>query len=347
VAYYVRTRGIVACSGSAPPVGFATVTQIMSASLSNSFRPLMGQPQAVELLIQAVRLDRIAPAYLFAGAPGVGRGLAARCFAELLLSSQPNCEISPSLRQRIYQGNHPDLLWVEPTYLHQGKRISAAEAAELGVKRRSPPEIRLEQIREIARFLSRPPLEAPCSVVVLENSESMAEAAANGLLKTLEEPGAATLILIAPSPDSLLPTLVSRCQRIPFQRLGSEAMAQILQSVNPEVLAHPEILALAQGSPGEAVMHWHYLQTVPSELLTRLINLPSALRDTLELARDIDQMLDPEAQLWLIDYLQQAYWQQLQPDRLPLLETARLHLTKYVQPRLVWEVTLLAMNRSL
>ncbi|NJO79430.1 MAG: DNA polymerase III subunit delta' [Cyanobacteria bacterium RM1_2_2] len=309
-----------------------------------TFAPLIGQPQAVELLLQAVRLNRIAPAYLFAGAPGVGRGLAARCFAELLLTTHPEGEIPQALRQRIQQGNHPDLLWVEPTYLHQGKRISAAEATELGVKRRSPPEIRLEQIRDVSRFLSRPPLEAPRAVVVLENAESMAESAANGLLKTLEEPGRATLILIAPSPESLLPTLVSRCQRIPFQRLGSEAMAQILHPLNPEILAHAEILALAQGSPGEAVTHWHYLQTVPADLLNRLIQLPSSLRDRLELARDIDQALDPEAQLWLIDYLQQAYWQQAQPNRLPLLETAKLYLTRYVQPRLVWEVTLMAMH---
>ncbi|HEY9662081.1 MAG TPA: DNA polymerase III subunit delta', partial [Allocoleopsis sp.] len=162
--------------------------------MSSAFAALIGQTQAIELLTCAVSQNRIAPAYLFAGASGVGRSLAARCFAELLLmpvraSDRLAATNAPSaLRQRIQLGNHPDMLWVEPTYLHQGKRLSATEAAELGVKRRSPPEIRLEQVREIARFLSRPPLEAGRSVVVLENAETMAEAAANGLLKTLEEP---------------------------------------------------------------------------------------------------------------------------------------------------------------
>ncbi|HEY9699275.1 MAG TPA: DNA polymerase III subunit delta' [Trichocoleus sp.] len=311
----------------------------------SSFLPLIGQTQAIELLSRAVQQDRIAPAYLFAGASGVGRSLTACCFAELLLSQSPLAPISANLRQRIQQRNHPDLLWVEPTYLHQGKRISAAEAAELGVKRRSPPEIRLEQIREIARFLSRPPLEAPRAVIVLEQADSMAEAAANGLLKTLEEPGKATLILIAPSPDALLPTLVSRCQRIPFQRLTSAEITQVLQQAGQsEILQHPQILTLAQGSPGEAIVHWQQLQSIPAELLNAVTYPPTSLRHALELARQVSQTLDTEAQLWLVDYLQQHYWQYHQTQILQRLEHARDQLLKYVQPRLVWEVAFMGMR---
>ncbi|MBF2000421.1 MAG: DNA polymerase III subunit delta' [Synechococcales cyanobacterium M58_A2018_015] len=308
------------------------------------FSALIGQPQAVELLTRAVALHRVAPAYLFVGPAGVGRTLAARRFAELLLA--PTGAAS-KVAQRIQQGNHPDLLWVEPTYLHQGKRISAAEATELGIKRRSPPEIRLEQIREIARFLSRPPLEAPRAVVVLEDADSMAEAAANGLLKTLEEPGRATLILIATSLEALLPTLVSRCQRIPFQRLDAAAMAQVLTQQNQsEILQHPDILALAQGSPGDAIRHWQRLQTLSPELLAAVKHLPRSLREALDLARQIDHALDPETQLWLVDYLQHFYWQQGQPGLLPPLEQARRYLLQYVQPRLVWEVTLLTIHHA-
>ncbi len=57
-------------------------------------------------------------------------------------------------------------------------------------------------------------------MVVIEDAETMAEPAANGLLKTLEEPGKATLILIAPSPEALLPTLVSRCSAFPSVALA-------------------------------------------------------------------------------------------------------------------------------
>jgi len=312
-----------------------------------AFSALIGQSQAVELLNSAVAQNRVAPAYLFAGAPGVGRSLAARHFAGLLLAplnqvGQPSKTISA----RVQQSNHPDLFWVEPTYLHQGKRLSAAEATEQGVKRKSPPEIRLEQVREIARFLGRPPLEAPRSVVVLEDAETMAEAAANGLLKTLEEPGRATLILIAPSAESLLPTLVSRCQRIPFRRLDREAIAQVLtQTGNGEILQHPEVLALAQGSPGEAIAQWQQIQAIPPELLEAVTQPPQSLRNALDLARQVAQVLDTESQLWLLDYLQYHYWEtQRQPAYLHHLEKARRYLRQYVQPRLVWEVTFLGMK---
>lgn len=317
----------------------------MESRMLASFAPVLGQHQAIELLSRAVTQERIAPAYLFAGAAGVGRKLAASCFAELLLARQPFEPISEGLRQRIRQRNHPDLLWVEPTYLHQGRLVSAAEAADLGIKRRSLPEIRLEQIREIARFLSRPPLEAPRSLIVLEQADSMAEAAANGLLKTLEEPGQATLILIAPSPESLLPTLVSRCQRIPFYRLETATVARILsQTGHSDILNHPEILALAQGSPGEAIVHWQQLQTVSPDLLDAATAVPGSLREALDLARQIVRGLDAEAQLWLVDYLQQYHWQQQQPQYLSLLENARKQLLQYVQPQLVWEVMLMRMQ---
>ncbi|MDP5017137.1 MAG: DNA polymerase III subunit delta', partial [Dolichospermum sp.] len=174
------------------------------------FSPLIGQQQAVELLTQSVKQHRVAPAYMFVGAEGVGRSLAAKCFIELLFSSSIKPEQIPILHHRIQQRNHPALLWVEPTYQYQGQRLTPAEAAAKGVKRKAPPVIRLEQIREITQFLSRPPLEAARNVIVLEQAETMAESAANGLLKTLEEPGKETLILIAPSPESVLPTLVSR-----------------------------------------------------------------------------------------------------------------------------------------
>ncbi|NJR64688.1 MAG: DNA polymerase III subunit delta' [Leptolyngbyaceae cyanobacterium CRU_2_3] len=315
------------------------------------FTPLVGQSQAIELLTRAVSQNRVAPAYLFIGTPGIGRSLAAQCFAELLLaphkvdSHAPHKTGSNSahvpLRQRIQQRNHPDLFWVEPTYLHQGKRVSAAEAAELGIKRKTPPEVRLEQVREVARFLSRPPLEAARSVIVIDHAESMAEAAANGLLKTLEEPGRATLILLSPSAELLLPTIVSRCQKIPFQRLDAVAIAQVLtQAGYSEILQRPDVLALAQGSPGEAIVHWQQLQAMPEPLLTALMQPPTSLKEALDSARQIAQ-LESEAQLWLIDYLQNCYWQtHPQPSILKALEDARRYLLQYVQPRLVWEVTL-------
>ena len=308
-----------------------------------TFTGLLGQATAVELLGQAIAKQRVAPAYLFAGPAGVGRRLAALRFAEQLLNTAA-ADITV-LRRRIESRNHPDFLWVEPTYLHQGKLVTVDEAQDLGVRRKSPPQIRLTQIRGITQFLARPPLESPQAVVVIEGAETMAEAAANGLLKTLEEPGQASLILLAPDGSALLPTLVSRCQHIPFRRLSPATMATVLQQTGQAaILQQSDILAMAQGSPGQAIAAWQKLQTLPDDLLTALQTPPQSLRQALDSARWISKELDTETQLWLIDYLQHYYWHaQGSPALLSALETARTHLQRFVQPRLVWEVTLMAL----
>ena len=298
------------------------------------FSSLIGQPSAIELLTQAHLRDRIAPAYLFAGAHGIGKRLAATGFVKMLLNVPPKANLR----------NHPDLLWVEPTYLHQNKRYTAAEADAEGIKRKSAAIVRLDQIREITQFLSRPPLQAARSVVVIDQAETMPEAAANALLKTLEEPGRATLILIAPSVESLLPTLVSRSQRIPFYRLSQANVVQVLtQTGHSDIVAQPQILDLAQGSPGDAVEQWTKLQEIPAELLTQVIRKPVTIPDALRLAKQIAKTLDTESQIWLIDYLQQIWWKNAtaSPLLLQQLEQAKAYLKAFVQPQLVWEVTLM------
>ena len=298
------------------------------------FSSLIGQPSAIELLTQAHLRNRIAPAYLFAGAHGIGKRLAATGFVKMLLNSPSHANLR----------NHPDLLWVEPTYLHQNRRYTAAEADAEGIKRKSAAIVRLDQIREITQFLSRPPLQAARSVVVIDEAETMPEAAANALLKTLEEPGRATLILIAPSVESLLPTLVSRSQRIPFYRLSQADVVKVLtQTGHSEILAQPQILDLAQGSPGDAVEQWTKLQGIPEELLLQVIRKPVTLPDALRLAKQIAKTLDMESQIWLIDYLQQIWWKSetASPLLLKQLEQAKAYLKAFVQPQLVWEVTLM------
>lgn len=192
------------------------------------FGDLVGQPRAVGLLEAALRQRRVAPAYLFAGPEGVGRRLAALRFLEGLVVGE-GVEGDAAVRRRLAQGNHPDLLWVEPTYSHQGKLVPASQAEAEGVNRRTPPQLRLEQIRDVSRFLSRRSVEARGAMVVLEAAEAMAEAAANALLKTLEEPGDGLLILISAAPDRLLSTIRSRCQQIPFRRLEPRQLRQVLE----------------------------------------------------------------------------------------------------------------------
>jgi len=319
------------------------------------FSRIIGQSQAVELLSNAVNSNRIAPAYLFSGPEGVGRYLTAVEFSLLLLAEGNH---TPQIRQKVETHNHPDLLKIEPTYLHQGNLLTEAEAEAEGLKRKASPQIRVEQVRDINHFLSGPPLEAPRAVIIIEAAHTMAETAANALLKTLEEPGQATIILIAPSSSALLPTLVSRCQRIPFYRLAEADLKQVLVQTNhSDIIQQETAFAIAQGSPGEAITAKHHLQTIPTDLLEQLERITKDQEQSfldnvelsLSLAQQITNTLAFSEQIWLVNYLQQCYWKNyLQgQSRVPILEQlqqleiARKELLNYVQPRLVWEMTFL------
>lgn len=322
--------------------------------MSGVFADLVGQGPATSLLLAALEARRIAPAYLFAGPDGVGRRLAALRFLEGVLAGLGG---SPSLRRRLAEGNHPDLLWVEPTYLHRGELVPLSRAEEEGVNRRSPPQLRLEQIRQVSRFLAGRPVEAPGCVVVLEQAEAMAEAAANALLKTLEEPGEGLLLLITAAPERLLSTIRSRCQLIPFRRLAPAEVAGVLEGLPDAAGAAAlptadsiELLELAAGSPGALLHHRRQWQALPPELCGRLQALPGGADPlvALALARDLSEALDVEQQLWLLGWWQLWLWRR-QPNPAPLLRLERLRrqLRAFVQPRLAWEVALLELGTAL
>jgi DNA polymerase-3 subunit delta' len=313
--------------------------------MNGLFVDLVGHRQASTLLMAALEQQRLAPAYLFAGPNGVGRRLAAMRFLEGVLAGIGG---DAGLRRRLQQGNHPDLFWVEPTYLEKGQLVPRSQAEAAGVSRRSAPQLRLDQIREVSRFLGRRPVEASRCLVVLDGAEAMAEAAANALLKTLEEPGDGLLILIASSPEQLLSTIRSRCQLIPFGRLRPEEINQVLPASDGQAAQDPaELVQLAAGSPGALQEHRLYWQALPQGLADRLLQLAEGNSDplqALELARELSEALDGEQQQWLVQWWQQALWnRQHQPAILHRLNQLNRHLQAYVQPRLAWEVALLEL----
>jgi DNA polymerase III subunit delta' len=298
--------------------------------MADLFGDLIGQPQAVALLTASLQRQRLAPAYLFSGPDGVGRRLAALRFLEGILAGLAG---SAPLRRRLEEGNHPDLLWVEPTYQHQGQLIPRSEAIAQGVAKRSLPQLRLEQVRAISRFLARRPLEGEHCLVVIEAVEMMAEGAANALLKTLEEPGNGLLVLLTSAPERLLSTIRSRCQQIVFGRLDPASLQAVLhrQADLQPVADGPEaagLIALAAGSPG-ALLH-HREPGQPLEALT--------------LARELTETLDLDLQLWLLDWWQLQSWRRdlCAPDQ-QRIEQLRRQLQGAVQPRLAWEVALLEL----
>lgn len=278
------------------------------------FQPVRGQSLAVQLLTQALVQQRVAPAYLFQGPAGVGKALTARCFAHALLGSG---------------SHHPDLLWVQP-----------GETTRL-----QPPQIRIEQVREISEFVSRTPWQSNRSLVVIESAQCLTEPAQDALLKTLEEPGHSHVLLLADRPDELLQTIRSRCQIIPFYPLATDDLLAVLDEQGyRDIRQKPELLALAGGSPGAAITHWQQWQALPPDLQSCLETTPPTLAQALELARHLTQTLEPATQLWLTDYLQMYYWRRYpQPELVQIWEQTRQALLNYVQPQLVWEVAWLRL----
>ncbi len=150
---------------------------------------ILDQPRAVDLLRRALAGDRVAHAYAFIGPTGAGRMTTALAFAEELL-------VSPAR-------SHPDLHVIVPTPPESNPRGARA--------------IRIGAIRELERQASLRPAMARRKVFILDEAERMTGETPQAFLKTLEEPPAATvIILILPRARAVPATLLSRCQVVRF-----------------------------------------------------------------------------------------------------------------------------------
>lgn len=205
-----------------------------------------GQERAIEALRRALASGRLHHAYLFAGPEGVGKGLAAQGLAEALLCTAPlpdgdACGACHACR-RVQQQNHPDLHIVARR--EKDKTPGVLES-----------QIKIDQVRALQRALSFKSFEGARRVVLLVEPEKMNDATANALLKTLEEPGPDThFALVSDAAHRLLPTVISRCQRVTFRPLDRAVVARRLCELAEIEPTEAALLAgLAEGSIGKAL----------------------------------------------------------------------------------------------
>jgi DNA polymerase-3 subunit delta' len=238
------------------------------------FSEFLGNERIVTALRGALRSGRVPHALLFTGARGVGKYTLARMFAQasncerlpddfccecltcqrISLLAEPQKLIEQGIAER---GESADAATVERTPLILQSHPDVWAVVPDPVRLKAPvarPMLRIGQVRAIQRAASFQPMGRR-RVFILDGAETMRGDVANTCLKILEEPpGSATLILTAPSPYSLLGTIVSRCLQFHFAPLPQAEVEKILQEKTDRRPAERKQAAqLAEGSPGLAM----------------------------------------------------------------------------------------------
>lgn len=175
--------------------------------MSDIFDGIFGQPRVREFLRASIASGRVSHAYLFTGPAGSNKTAAAYAFAQAILCKDHGCRTCDDCR-RIERRKHPDVHFYTPEGA-QGYLI--------------------EQIREIVSGVSLAPIRATGKVYILDRVDLLGVSAANAFLKTLEEPvEGVTFILLGRTREAVLPTIVSRCQVVPFRHIPAREAAGIL-----------------------------------------------------------------------------------------------------------------------
>lgn len=191
---------------------------------------VLGQDVPVELLKRSASRGRLAHGYVFFGAAGTGRRLVATKLAQALFCTEvPDdeldaCGCCPSCKQ-VAANNHPDLLYVAKP---DGKRELPIDLIAGRPERRGREGLCYE--------LAMRPMSADRRIAIIDDADAMNAESANALLKTLEEPPPGSLlVLLAGSPESILPTIRSRVQPLYFSPLSAAHVVELILSEDPDI----------------------------------------------------------------------------------------------------------------
>jgi DNA polymerase-3 subunit gamma/tau len=228
--------------------------------LNRKYRPqsfdseeLVGQEHIVRTLKNAIRSNRIAPAYLFCGPRGTGKTSTARILAKAVNCLDPDPDKRPCNHcdacVAINSGATPDVIEIDA-------------ASNRGI----------DDIRDLRDRVKYAPTQLRTKFYIIDEAHQITGAAANAFLKTLEEPPAHTRFILATTdPEELLPTIISRCQRFDFRRHTPEGIAARIGA-----LAEREGIKLSADALTLIAQLAHGSMRDPIGLLDQLANYQSA-----------------------------------------------------------------------
>jgi len=278
---------------------------------------IIGHQLTTGALQKALKQDKIHNAYLFVGKNGIGKRTLARWFAEQLL-------YAPRQRRLPLDG-HPDFYTLAPLEA-TGKRET----------------VKLAAVQSLISYLRQQPLMSHRNVILIDQADALTNSAANALLKTLEEPRKAVLLLTTEDLEAVPVTVRSRCQVYYLEPLSASECQTVL---NPFVVdVPPAIVALAPGQPGAVLEHCRLVNAL-EPVRAALSAGFQAPHSCLALAKELKLLTTRHQQLWLLQWWQRSLVEQSQ-SYLLMCDQAIKQLGQNVQPELVWDVLLCQLSAA-
>lgn len=214
-----------------------------------SFAQIKGQDFAIKNLKKFIQTGKVPPAMIFYGPAGVGKAKIALAFARALncqnlgADFEP-CEMCQSCKQ-IEMQTHPDIIFADYAY----------QAALLKEEVEDQQNIKIETVRSLTTASQQKAVAAKWKVFIIDKAERLVPAAANALLKFIEEsPQNTVWILISSKRETMLSTIKSRCQSISFAPLSTQIITEILQDNYIEKDLAQKAAVFAEGSTENAFL---------------------------------------------------------------------------------------------
>ena len=231
---------------------------------------LLGQEEAEKIVLDSYNNHTLHNSWLISGERGIGKATFAYKFARFLLDpnrSSKTLNTSPDSQSNhlVSSNSHPDLKIIERDYIEtdrkkvlkaikEGEAMSESELQNL----KKSAFIRIDDVRTINDFMAKKSSQDGWRVVIVDSIDDMNTAAANALLKILEEPPAKSVImLISHNVGKLLPTIKSRCSKLVLRPLDENNLICLLRRYRPD-LEEKEIKGIARiasGSIGKALAY--------------------------------------------------------------------------------------------